>query len=119
MGECLQGTVIDSVDPAVLRAALDEAFGYRGDVTLITKDGRRIDGYVFDRRTADSLEESHVRLLTATTDTRIVVRYCEIESLQFSGRDTAAGKSWESWVRKYAQKKGAGEVASIEPDCGE
>jgi len=39
--------------------------------------------------------------------------------LEFSGRDTAAGKSWENWLRKYAQKKVAGEIASIESDLGD
>ena len=29
--------------------------------------------------------------------------------LAFSGRDTAAGKSYEAWVRKYWEKRQAGE----------
>lgn len=114
-----QGSLINHTDVAALQGALDEAFGYRGDVTIITKDARRIEGYIFDLRSGKSFEESCVRILTGTSDERVVVRYNEIQSLEFSGRDTAAGKSWENWLRKYAQKKVAGEIASIESDQGE
>ena len=114
-----QGSLVTHADMAALQAGLDEAFGYRGDVTIITKDARRIEGYIFDLRSGKTLEDSFVRILTGTSDDRIVVRYNEIESLEFSGRDTAAGKSWENWLRKYAQKKVAGEIASIESDLGE
>ena len=114
-----QGSLVTHADVAALQAGLDEAFGYRGDVTIITKDARRIEVYIFDLRSGKTFEDSFVRLLTGTSDDRIVVRYNEIESLEFSGRDTAAGKSWENWLRKYAQKKVAGEIASIESDSGE
>ena len=114
-----QGSLVTHADVLALQAGLDEAFGYRGDVTIITKDARRIEGYIFDLRSGKTLEDSFVRVLTGTSDERIVVRYNEIESLEFSGRDTAAGKSWENWLRKYAQKKVAGEMASIESDSGE
>ena len=114
-----QGSLVTHADVAALQAGLDEAFGYRGDVTIITKDARRIEGYIFDLRSGKTLEDSFVRILTGTSDDRIVVRYNEIQSLEFSGRDTAAGKSWENWLRKYAQKKVVGEMASIESDLGE
>jgi hypothetical protein len=46
----------------------------------------------------------------------VSVPYADIAALHFSGRDTAAGKSWEAWVRKYWEKKAAGESADIEPE---
>ena len=119
MSNFSQGSIFTGADIASLQAALDEAFGYRGDVTIHTKDGRRIEDYIFDIRSGKSLDDSFVRILTGTSDERVVIRYGEIESLEFSGRDTAAGKSWENWIRKYAQKKSAGEAASIESDAGE
>jgi hypothetical protein len=37
--------------------------------------------------------------------------------LAFTGKDTAAGKSFEAWVRKYNEKKAAGEKnIGIEPE---
>jgi hypothetical protein len=45
------------------------------------------------------------------------IAYANIRSLAFSGRDTAAGKSWEAWVRKYWEKKDVGGSAPmLEPE---
>ena len=114
-----QGSLVAGTDAAALGTALDEAFSYRGDVTIVRHDGSRIEGYIFDRRTGATLAGSSVRLLTATSDDRVAVRYDEIAMLEFSGRDTAAGKSWENWLRRYAEKKRDGQAANIEPDAGE
>lgn len=119
MSESVQGSIVTDADRVALHAALDEAFGYRGDVTVVTNDGRRIVGYIFDIRSGKALAESFVRVLTALNDERVVVRYDEIQSLEFTGRDTAAGKSWENWLKRYTQKKAAGELAGIESDHGE
>ena len=35
--------------------------------------------------------------------------YSDIAALAFTGRDTAAGKSFAAWVKKYNEKKAAGE----------
>ncbi|MFZ1134463.1 MAG: hypothetical protein WAN69_05930 [Candidatus Korobacteraceae bacterium] len=101
-----------------LRAALEEAFDYRGDVTITTKSGTRVEGYIFDRRSGVSLAESMVRVIPQNSREKVAVRYSDIASLEFSGRDTAAGKSWEAWVRKYWEKKAAGEKGiAIEPEA--
>jgi len=50
-----------------------------------------------------------VRLFPKNFDAKIAIRYSEIQALAFTGRDTAAGKSWEAWLRKYWEKKMAGE----------
>jgi hypothetical protein len=39
----------------------------------------------------------------------VAVAWSEIAGLAFSGRDMAAGKSWEAWVKNYVEKKAAGE----------
>lgn len=116
-----QGTVVSGADPEELRRALDEAFDYRGDVTITTVRGSTIEGYLFDRRSAATLEQSTVRLIPSNSQSssgeeKVTIRYSEIASLQFSGRDTAAGKTWENWVRRFAEKKLKGEVASIEAE---
>jgi hypothetical protein len=101
-----------------LRAALEEAFDYRGDVTITRKDGTQVEGYVFDRRNGDSPTNSVVRLIPQDSSRKIAIPYSDIAALAFSGRDTAAGKSWEAWVRKYWEKKAAGEKGiAIEPDA--
>jgi len=85
-------------------------------VTVNCKDGRTVEGYLYDRRNAATLRESLVRILPADGSPRVSISYADIEGLKFSGRDTAAGKSWEAWVKKYWEKKAAGEEAGIEPE---
>jgi hypothetical protein len=114
--EHLQGSIPALATEEELRTALEKAFEYRGDVTITCKDGAVIEGYIYDRRAAPTLHDSLVRLLPANGSGRVSVRYADIAALHFSGRDTAAGKSWEAWVRKYWQKKAAGESAAIEPE---
>jgi hypothetical protein len=107
--EKLEGWVPELAGEEEVRQALEKAFDYRGDVTITRKDGSKIEGYIFDRRTGKSLADSAVRLFPKDADQKISIPYSEIAALAFSGRDTAAGKSFEAWVRKYWEKKAAGE----------
>ena len=107
--EKLEGWVPALAGDEDIRAALEKAFDYRGDVTITKKDGAVIDGYIFDRRIGKSLADSVVRLYPKDRDEKVSIRYEEIGALAFSGRDTAAGKSWETWLKKYTEKKAAGE----------
>jgi hypothetical protein len=114
----VEGWVPELASEGELRSALEQAFEYRGDVTVTRKDGTKIEGYLFDRSTGSSLATSFVRILPKDTNDRVRVSYAEIAALAFSGRDPAAGKSWEAWVKKYWAKKSTGEgEASIEPDA--
>ena len=107
--EKLEGWVPELASEEEVRQALEKAFDYRGDVTITRKDGSKVEGYIFDRRTGKTLVDSAVRLFPKDADQKISIPYSEIAALSFSGRDTAAGKSFEAWVRKYWEKKAAGE----------
>jgi len=107
--EKLEGWVPELASEEEVRQALEKAFDYRGDVTITRKDGSKIEGYIFDRRTGKTLADSAVRLFPKDADQKISIAYSDIAALAFSGRDTAAGKSFEAWVRKYWEKKAAGE----------
>jgi hypothetical protein len=108
--EQLEGWIPQLATDDEIRAALEKAFDYRGDITITRKDGSKIEGYVFDRRSASSLKESVVRLYPRNSNEKISISYADIAALAFSGRDTAAGRSWEAWMKKYAEKKAAGET---------
>ena len=113
----LEGWVPELAGEQELREALEKAFDYRGDVTITRKDGTRVEGYVFDRRSGKHLNDSLVRLYPKDSSQKQSVPYSEIAALEFSGRDTAAGKSWEAWVRKYWEKRAAGEKnIAIQPE---
>ena len=111
--DSLRGWNVDLDDEQLTLDALEKAFDYRGDITVLTSDGQSITGYIFDRRTVDSLEESTIRLLTAESDEPRSIRFSDIRRLEFSTRDPAHGKSFENWVKKYVEKKMKGEEASI------
>ena len=115
--EGLQGWVPELAKEDDLREALEKAFDYRGDITITRKDGAKLEGYIFDRVTGDTLGSSFVRLLPKDSNQRIKIAYSEIAAVAFTGRDTAAGKSWEAWVRKYWEKKESGQgQVSLEPE---
>ncbi len=116
--ENLQGWIPELATEADIRAVIEKAFDYRGDVTITRKDGSQIAGYLFDRRVGPTLAASVVRLMLATSNERPSIPYSEIACLAFTGRDTAAGKSYEAWVKKYWEKRAKGEKnISIEPDA--
>jgi hypothetical protein len=111
-----QGIVVDDSDPLVLAQAIDLAFNYRGDVTISRRGDDTVTGYIFDRVAGDTPDVSSVRVLIKDTDDRVRISYNEITQLSFSGRDTAEGRSFDSWMKKYVEKKLAGEEASIESE---
>lgn len=115
--ESLQGWVPALATEEELREALEKAFDYRGDVSITRKDGSKIEGYIFDRSLGKNLSDSYVRLLPKDTNQRVKIAYEDIAGLAFRGRDTAAGKSWEAWVKKYCEKKQeGGQNLSLQPE---
>ena len=107
--EHLEGWIPSLATDDEIRAALEKAFDYRCDITITRKDGSKLEGYLFDRRNGATLKDSLVRLIPKNSPDKISVSYADIAALAFTGRDTAAGKSWEAWMKKYAEKKAAGE----------
>ena len=116
--ENLEGWIPTLATDAEVREALEKAFDYRGDVTLTLKNGNVIEGYIFDRRNGATLADSHVRVMaTKGAEGKVTIPYADIAALNFSGKDTAAGKTFEAWVKKYWEKKAAGEKnIQIEPE---
>jgi hypothetical protein len=115
--ENLEGWIPTLATDEEIRVALEKAFDYRGDVTLTLKDGRRVEGYIFDRTSAVTLADSKVRIFPKDRDEKVAISYGDIARIEFTGRDTAAGKSFETWVKKYHEKKAAGEKdIRLEPE---
>lgn len=116
--ENIEGQIPSLATDEEIRSALEKAFDYRGDVTITLKDGNAIEGYLFDRKSnGKTLADCTVRLFPKDRDEKIAVRYSDIAGLVFSGRDTAAGRSFETWIRKYKEKKAAGEKnIRLEPE---
>jgi hypothetical protein len=107
--ENLEGWVPELASNEDLRQALEKAFDYRGDVAITLRSGERIDAFIFNRQTGATLADSYVQYFTPSASDKRKVSYAEIARLEFSGKDRAAGKHWEDWVKAYNERKAAGE----------
>ncbi len=101
-----QGITVDGTDKEKLRQAIEMAADYRGDVTIIRRStGESIIGFVFDRRLGTSLRDSTIRIIPPGEGPRITLSFDDIAEVRFTGKDTAAGKSFDQWVKTYLRKK--------------
>ena len=82
------------------------AFEYRGDVTLHLDDGSSTEGYVANL----SPESLHLWMRGETTTVEIPRQ--RVVRVELTGRDTASGKSWETWVKKYQESHDTESIAS-------
>jgi hypothetical protein len=114
----LEGWVPPLASDDDLRQALEKAFDYRGDVTITTKSGERIEAYIFNRSTGATLADSSIQYFSPKSTAKLKLSYAEIARLEFSGKDRAAGKHWEDWLKAYNERKAAGEKnIALQPDA--
>jgi hypothetical protein len=114
--ERLEGWVPALATEDDLRQALEKAFDYRGDVTLTLHPGQRgeapqkIEAFIFNRHAGATLNESWIQYFAPDAPEKRKLSYAQIAGIEFSGKDRAQGKHWEDWVKKYDEKKAAGET---------
>lgn len=96
------------------RAAVDAAFDYRGDVTLTTSDGRTLSGYVSNRD--HNASAPFLEIIAADWQSPQKVPIDRVTGISFTGVDTAAGKSWDLWLKKVAEAEAEGKIAELYPD---
>jgi hypothetical protein len=94
----LEGRVYRPLSSAETAEAVELAFDYRGDVTLELKSGEILTGYMFNRDHAAA--DPWIEVFPATDPGSRRIAYRDIVAIEFSGDDTANGKSWEAWVSK-------------------
>ena len=87
-------------------------------MTLTLKSGERIEACIFNRHNGATLADSWVQYFAPTAPEKRKLSYAEIARIEFSGKDRAGGKHWEDWVKKYNEKKAAGETnIALAPDA--
>ena len=95
-------------EPGSLEEVIEAAFDYRGDVTVLLKDGQELVGYLANRSSADEGSDgSWIEVFPASGGSRSRIPNAQIGGLRFSGKDVASGKSWETWLKKYTERKEA------------
>lgn len=116
--ESLEGWAPEVGPDLPLARLVDLAFDYRGNVTLVMRDGTLRAGYVFNRD--DRGPDPALQMFDEAGNGPIVVSYAQLRTIHFTGRDTAAGTSWKAWLeRREAAKRGeAGDTPDADPDRG-
>ena len=107
--EELEGSIPTLASDEDLKNALEKAFDYRGDVTLTLKSGEKIEAYIFNRHTGATLADSWVQYFTPNAPDKRKVSLRRNRPPRIHGKDRAAGKHWEDWVKAWNEKKAAGE----------
>ena len=99
----LQGWVPDIGPYLTLEEVIEHAFDYRGNVTVVRRDGSELVGYLFNRDS--SAPEPFVQLIDEDGNGPLRVRYGEVASVRFTGKDTAEGNSWKAWIDRKEREK--------------
>ena len=99
----LEGWVPQINDYTSLREVVDYAFDYRGNTTIVTRDGRELVGYIFNRD-ADA-PEPFVQFFDEQGEGPFTLAFADIATIKFTGKDTAAGNSWKAWVERKEKGK--------------
>ena len=106
----LEGWVPQIGESLTLGEVIDFAFDYRGNTTIVKRDGTEIVGYLFNRN--HLVSEPFVQFFDEKGDGPFTVPYAEIANIKFTGKDTAAGNSWRAWVERKEREKAQGAGAS-------
>lgn len=112
--DTLEGAEMPANSAAERSAALHEAVDYRGDITLLLDDGSQVVGYVYDLR--ENATPPTLRLRTADAPEPVTIQTARVAAVRFSGRDAAAGRTWEGWLRKVERAKAEGKIAELYPE---
>jgi hypothetical protein len=85
---------------------IERAFDYRGNVTLVRRDGAELAGYLFNRNTRAA--EPFVQMFDTAGEGPITIPYAAIRAIRFTGKDPAAGNSYAAWLDRKAAAKAQG-----------
>ena len=88
-----QGVEIRSTD-SDFNEGIQAAVDYRGDVTLHLKDGRVVEGFMYNSY------NGALEIFPKNSPQKASVPVNDVSTIQFSGKDEAMGKSWEDYVKK-------------------
>jgi hypothetical protein len=100
----LEGNVFTCVSECDRVEAIDKAFDYRGDVTLQVR-GETVEGYIFNRDA--KAKPPRIEMFLKGSEEPRLIPYADIDSVAFTGKDTANGKSWDAWVSKKSAERQA------------
>ncbi|MBI5595278.1 MAG: hypothetical protein HY928_04230 [Elusimicrobia bacterium] len=70
---------------------IDAAYDYRGHVTIFLKDGRTLEGFVYNRikKTPKLAEGDYLDVMLKESEEKRRLKFGEVASIAFSGKDFA------------------------------
>ena len=92
-------TGVDKAQGDSISQALSEAVDFRGDVTITLQDGTTQTGYIFN------FDERSIEFFPTNRPDIVTLARHLIKNVEKTGRDTADGKTWENWVKRYNERK--------------
>jgi hypothetical protein len=110
----LEGWVPDVGQYLTLEEVVEFAFDYRGNTTIVKRDGTEIVGYICNRNTY--APEPFIEYFDESGEGPFTLRYSELANIKFTGKDTAAGNSWKAWLERKEREKAERAVARSVPD---
>jgi hypothetical protein len=99
----LEGWTPEPDDALPLARIVDLAFDYRGNTTVFLRSGATLYGYI-SNRDADA-PAPYLEMFDGEGAGPHRIAYADVRTIHFTGKDTAAGKSYAAWLaRKQAEK---------------
>ena len=100
----LEGAVFTFQSEADRTEGIDKAFDYRGDVS-ITLRNEQVEGYIFNRE--PKATPPRIEVFIKGSEEPRIIPYADVMAIAFTGKDTADGKSWDTWVNKKEHERQA------------
>ena len=98
----LEGLILRPTNKEELVIGVDQAIDYRGDVTIELKSGEHLIGYVFC--CTNKYPDAHIEIFPTDKTGQVKIFLDDIAAIIFSGKDTAFGQSWESWIKRKREE---------------
>ncbi len=113
----LEGWVPVFSEALTLAEVIDLAFDYRGNTTVVKLDGTQVEGYIFNRDRA--APEPFLQMFDLAGNGPLTIRYTEIQTIRFTGKDMAAGQSWRAWLERKEREKREQADEAVRRDRGD
>ena len=90
-----------------LEQQIEDAFDYRGNVTITLKNDSTVEGYMYNREFSNPKLSSDQFVDVYLSENNEPKRFpiADIEKVELSGEDHAAGKSYADWLTKQETSK--------------
>lgn len=90
-----------------LEQQIEDAFHYRGHVTLTFNDSKKIEAFVYNREFNNPAldQDNFIEVFLAGSGLPEKYEIQDIAAIDLSGTDCAQGKSYQEWLEKQKKKK--------------